>query len=182
MAARKPDRKKRTPAKPTWASVKSRQCTCGFLERVVAEPGIPIVFDERTNEYHVVHNAKDRGGHTIIYHCPFCGGAAPRSKRGSLFATITSDEARRLHELASGLRTINDAITRLGKPDEDHDPGMTVHTKGSASEPPKVVSYRLLRYTHLSKVANVELIDQGPERGIRVVLQGKYLGGGKAQG
>lgn len=134
------------------------------------------------NEYHIQDVGKDRGGHTIIYHCPFCGGAAPRSRRASLFAVISSDEARRLHDLASGLRTIEAAIARFGKPDEDHDPGITVHSKGTDREPPKVVSYRMLRYTRLSKTANVELIDQGPERGVRVVLQGKYIGAPKRSG
>ncbi len=136
----------------------------------------PIVFDAAMNEYHIKNVGKDRHGHSVIYHCPFCGGAAPRSKRGSFFATITSAEARRLNELASSLRTVEEAIARLGNPDGDLEQGISMQTPASETQPAKVVSYRTLTYKHLSKTADVVLVDYGPERGVRVTLRGKYLG------
>jgi hypothetical protein len=35
------------------------------------------VFDDRMNEFHNI--GKDRRGHSMIYHCLFCGGAAWKS-------------------------------------------------------------------------------------------------------
>jgi hypothetical protein len=151
-------------------------CTCRFLERAAEEPTVPIVFDARMNEYHIMNVGKDRRGRTNIYHCPFCGGAAPLSKRHSLFATITSTEAERLYQLTSGVKTFEEVVAKFGELDDDLDPGMKLHTPGSDAEPPKVVSYRTLTYKRLSKTAEVVFIDYGPERGVRTSLRGKYLG------
>ena len=74
--------------KPTFSSVTDTLCVCGYLERASEEPEVPIVFDAKVNEYHIANIGKN-GGHRVIYHCPWCGGAAPRSKRASLFATVT---------------------------------------------------------------------------------------------
>jgi hypothetical protein len=164
------------PRKPNSSSVTSVPCKCRFLERASEEPTIPIVFDARVNEYHITNVGKDRRGHTNVYHCPFCGGAAPLSRRHSLFATITSTEAERLYKLTSGMKTCKEVVAKFGEPDDDLDPGMQSNTPGSDTEPPKVVSYRTLTYKRLSKTAEVVFIDYGPERGVRTSLRGKYVG------
>ncbi len=47
--------------KPTSTSVTSTQCTCGALQRAAEEPSIPIVFDARLNEYHIMNIGRDKG-------------------------------------------------------------------------------------------------------------------------
>jgi hypothetical protein len=56
MTARKSTR---ATSKPTFASVTTIPCKCGYLERASDEPEIPIVFDARVNEYHVTNTGKN---------------------------------------------------------------------------------------------------------------------------
>jgi hypothetical protein len=127
------------------------------------------------NEYHLTYGG-DARGHWMIYHCPFCGGAAPRSKRETLFAQITDAESRRLHELTRDVRTVEVAIARFGPPDHDLVDGLTMQTPATDTEPSKVSSYRVLTYDRLSETADVHFTDYGPERGLRMTLQSKYIG------
>ncbi len=167
------------PKKPTASSVTDQPCTCGSLQRAAEEPSNPIVFDATMNEYRLKHfdlEGTGQHGYGVIYHSVFCGGAAPRSQRGTFFVQITTAETRRLKALASGLRTVEDAIAKLGKPDEDHPTGMTTQSPATDTEPSIVRSYRLLRYTRLSETANVMFVDYGPERGLSMTLESKYIG------
>jgi hypothetical protein len=136
---------------------------------------VPIVFDQQMNEYHI-QNVGKNAGHSIIYHCPACGGAAPPSKRGSLFATITRDESSRLVALATGFKTVKQAVAKFGVPDDDMPDGIGMGSKPTDGEAPTFTSYRTLTYKGLSETADVVLIDYGPEHGLRVTLRGKYLG------
>jgi len=124
--------------KPTRFSVSAAPCQCRFLEEASVEPASPIVFDEKMNEYHIERVAKGRRGHYVIYHCPFCGGAAPRSRRHTFFATITSAEEERLFTLTSGLKSFEDVVAKLGKPDSDLDPG--VQTPAPTRRPPRCLA------------------------------------------
>jgi hypothetical protein len=164
--------------KPIAASVTGVPCKCGYLERASEEPEVPIVFDAEVNEFHIANVGRNRG-HSVIYHCPWCGGAAPRSKRATFFATVTSKEEGRLRSLVTGLATVEDAIKKLGKPDDDMPAGMTIKTPGSDAEPSKIRSYRTLRYGGLSRTTDVHFTDYGPDGGLRATFQGKYLGKSK---
>jgi hypothetical protein len=164
--------------KPNFASVTTVPCTCKYLERASEEPDNPIFFNAEVNEYHFRSVGKSRGT-WMIYHCPWCGGAAPRSKRGSLFATITQKEEERLRRLTTGLRTIEAVIKKFGKPDFDMADGKVIKTQESKGKPPTIKSYRTLHYTGLSKSADVHVTDYCPDGPLRVILQGKYLGRGK---
>jgi hypothetical protein len=107
------------------------------------------VFDEQMNEYHLKHFDLDGTGRqalSIIFHCVRCGGAAPESLRATFFAHITDAEKRRLQELTSGLRMVENAFAKLGPPDEDHPRGRTTQSPSSDTEPSIVRSYRLLTY------------------------------------
>lgn len=120
------------------------------------------------NEYHVTHldlAGIGRHGYSIVFHCPYCGGAAPKSKRDTFFAHITDAESRRLRDLASGLNTVEDAVATFGAPDEDYPNGLAPRSPASDEEPSIVRYYRLLRYTGLSATANVTFADYGPEWG-----------------
>jgi hypothetical protein len=96
---------------PKHASVTNKPCTCDLLQRVANDPFYPIVFDTDTNEYHFTWND---GALLVIGHCPFCGGAAPESKRALLFAQIPGPEESRLAKLLKGVTSMDDAINRFG--------------------------------------------------------------------
>ncbi len=158
--------------KPTFASVTTKPCKCGWAQNVAAEPYNSVVFDSDTNEYQF---RTPKGGSLAIYHCPFCGGVMPRSKRAELFAYINEAERNRLASLTAGVNSVADAIRVFGKPQHDHPRGLVVQTPAKGRRPPSVASYRVLRFTRASDTADVELIDYGPQ-GVRVQLRAKYLG------
>lgn len=86
----------------TFASVTDEDCKCGSLERDANDPDSPIIFDVELNEYQFEYTVGDKGkAKMTIYHCPFCGGAAPESHRENLFAVIPNEEEARLRELTA---------------------------------------------------------------------------------
>jgi hypothetical protein len=155
---------------------RSAPCTCRFLQREAAEARSPIVFDEELNEYHVTHVNEGPRGYSLIYHCPFCGGAAPPSRRGTFFAIITDEESRRLHALGDTLRTVDEVIATLGPPTRDQPRGLVTSSPASDSQPGEVHSYRVLVYSNLSETAEVRFTDFGPGQGVRMSLITKYTG------
>lgn len=161
------------PRKPHSQSVTSKACGCGYLEAKAAEPTSMILYDVRMGEYQF--KGADGRGSGPIYHCPFCGGATPKSKRASFFSRVTWAEAARLQRMTRGIRTVEEAIERFGKPKHDYPEGMTIQTPASDTEPPRTTSYRVVRFDGLSETADVDLIDYGVE-GIKFTFVGKYLG------
>src|SRR5690349_11129568 len=105
--------------RPNESSVTARRCTCGFLEQQADDPRVPIVFDEPTSENHFTYTEAGCAGPStlILYHCPFCGGAAPPSKRVLPFAVIPPAEEERLSKLLRPVTSVRFAIERLGRPD-----------------------------------------------------------------
>ncbi len=163
--------------RPTHASVTDVACTCKYLQRAADDPSIPIVFDKRTNEYQYVYqrSGEDGPSNLIIYHCPFCGGAAPASKRHLLFHVIPLVEADRLAELLAPLRTVRDAIERLGVPDHDDPIGEVRRQDETDESPSSITPYRTLTYESLSDVAQVRITERR-DGSIDWSLQGKYIG------
>lgn len=131
---------------PTFASVTNEPCACGALQRCNEDPSHPIKFDPETGEYHFNHRELDgKGeGQLIIYHCPFCGGCAPRSRRHLLFAVIPQAEAARLAAILQEITTIEAALEVLGNPDLDQMARRARSEKDGL--PPEVELYRLLVY------------------------------------
>jgi len=112
--------------KPTFASVTEQSCVCRYLTNAAADPQSPIVFDPRLNEYNFVYPDPCADGtcgvgnaSLRIYHCPFCGGAAPASKRHLLFAIISPEEQQRLDPLLAEIKSVEDAFRVLGAPSLD---------------------------------------------------------------
>ena len=169
--------------RPTFASVTVKRCTCKNLDWAAAEPGIPISFDERMNEFRITHNPTggQPAGYSVIYHCPFCGGRARRSKRPSFFALLTQAEVRRLQRLTEGIATPEQAIERLGKPSLDSRNGVAIITPGSRRVAPRAMVHRQLTFDQVSQTADVVLVDYGGAGGVRFTFVGKYLGGGKRE-
>jgi hypothetical protein len=168
--------------KPTFASVTEELCTCGYLQHAAEDPNSPIVFDPQLNEYHFEFLSPCSDGTCTgakatlaIYHCPFCGGAAPESKRDLLFAVIPAEEQRRLYTLLEGIKTLDEAIRVLGPPDEDRPYGVTQTHPEQEGKAPTIQSFRTLEYRHLSGTAEVCIVDYHKDR-VHFMLQGKYIG------
>ena len=156
-------------AKRTHASVTEEPCKCGYLQNAADDPSNPIVFDAPTSEYQFSYD----GAMLVIYHCPFCGGAAPESKRELLFEQIPDAEQERLAKLLHEITTIDAAIKRFGKPDfEDVSASKYPEQDGT---PPRVEHHRDIRFHNLSDVAEIWITER-PDRSIYWHLQGKYIG------
>lgn len=130
------------------------ECDCRNLERLSKEPSVPIEFDEKLNEYHILGT---NGAQIMIYHCPFCGGRTPRSHRDELFMHITHAETERLKDLTRDLKTLDDVLNAFGSPDFDSPTGCSV-TKDDSTGRPKTTYYRQLTFTGLSDTANVDAV------------------------
>jgi hypothetical protein len=162
--------------KPNYASVTNVLCTCRVLDDFARNPETPIVFDAHTCEFQI--KCRDDNGNfsgvLVIYHCPFCGGSAPRSQRKRLFTKVTSEEEARLAELLAPIQTITDALTAFGVPDYD---GHTVtHMQECEGQPPKTTYQREIRYRHQSEIADVAITER-PDGRIFWSLYGKELEG-----
>ncbi len=162
--------------KRTHSSVTEELCCCDYLERAAIDPESPIEFDTVTNEYQFKFQGpggKGKGS-LIIYHCPFCGGAAPESLRSALFETVTSSERERLDILCKDIYTLDDAINILGRPDQDDPKGVIVQSPEKDGNPPSTRSYRTLTYENLSKTVAVHITDYLKDR-VFVEYQGKCI-------
>jgi hypothetical protein len=158
--------------KPTRASVTTDLCECGYLQQAADDPDNPIVFEKETNEFHFTYreSSDDIPATLIIYHCPFCGGAAPPSKRDLLFAPIPREEHTRLTALLKPLKTIGDVLSTLGVP--DHDSYSVTHYPSRDESAPGIIYNRELRYQGLSDVADV-CIFECSDGEVRWTLQSK---------
>jgi hypothetical protein len=169
-------------AKPTHVSVTQEPCACRYLERAADDPRSPITYDPELDEYNFEYPspcadaACGAGKASLrIYHCPFCGGAAPPSKRGLLFAVVAPAEERRLYKLLGGIKTLDEALQTFGPPDDDNPYGLTERGPEREATGPTVESFRTLRYSGLSESADVH-IAESRTGGVHFWLQGKYLG------
>jgi hypothetical protein len=157
-----------------FKSVTDRNCSCDWLDKAAREPQNPIVFDPDTNEFHLMFR-DGGGGFALIYHCPFCGGLAPESTRDSLFDYITIEESVRLSELTKNLKTESQVVEALGEPDEILENGSGTMHPETGSAPPKYQYFRSLRYSSLSKTADVS-VEVGHNGNVGFTFYGKYLG------
>jgi hypothetical protein len=149
-------------------------CGCKWFENAVRNSDVPVVFDGMMNEYHLVHN--DGKGHSLFYHCPFCGGRAPDSLRGSYFADVSFEESSRLHLLTENIMTEEHMRATHGEPDHVFPISGGITTPGSDTEPPETkVGGRCLLYKNLSETAEVRVsVDRYGK--LKFSFSGKYLG------
>jgi hypothetical protein len=168
--------------KPTFTSVTEEPCTCQYLEHEADDPRSPIVYDPKLNEYNFEYPSPcgdgscDAGKASMrIYHCPFCGGAAPESKRGLLFAVIPPEEESRLYKLLGRVKTLDEAVQAFGPPDQDFPHGHMERRPEQEGTAPTVECFRTLWYANLSETAGVSIVESRTG-GIHFWLQGKYLG------
>src|SRR4051794_25901079 len=91
-----------------------KNCECGHPERWVVDPHFPVEFDERMNEYHLVH----KGARWQMRYCFWCGGRLPESKRGTFFTKPDDAEMAEVRALLKGAKSHEDVLRILGPPDE----------------------------------------------------------------
>ena len=163
----------------TWDSKTQQRCDCGVLEEAARHPDVPIEFDPRLNEFHLVYTSDGEVGRMTIYHCLFCGGLAPPSQRHTLFAEITVTEQHRLAKLTQDLATVPAVLAALGKPDRDNPAGLMRTSPERDGQPPETRAFRTLLYTALSDTANVQVVVQDNER-VTFSFLGKYIGDSSA--
>jgi hypothetical protein len=90
-----------------------------------------------------------------------------------LFARIPESEEARLAQILEPVKTMDDALALLGKPDFD---GHSVSKRPEAeNKAPRIEHHRTIRYDGLSDVADV-LITERRDGKIFWQLQGKHLG------
>lgn len=155
------------------ASVTDVDCTCGYLQRAADDPDVPIQFEASTGEYQFTYQTEVWGpSMLVIYHCPFCGGAAPESKRALLFHAISDAEEDRLKDLLLPIKTIADALERFGEPDSDVPFGMASMRDEADGQPSSIQYERTLRYGSLSEIADVEIMEASGGR-VSFSLSGK---------
>ena len=114
-------------------SVTTTPCTCGYLERQANNADSPFIFDEAVNEYHFTFTFRDCDAQLMIYHCPWCGGVASDSHRGSLFHDLDSASCNEICKKTASCKTLDDVISVLGTPDEDEYTGIKHKEKDGKS-------------------------------------------------
>ncbi len=134
-------------ARPNSQSVTTVPCTCGYLERCANDPNSPFIFDETLNEYHFTFKIHDRDAELMIYHCPWCGGVASDSHRGSLFHDLKTDSCDEICEKTASCNTLDEVISILGAPDDDGFTDITHKEKDGRS--PRVDRVRRITFHRL---------------------------------
>ena len=130
-------------------------CECSTLQEYVDDPDVPIVFDEKMSEYHIVH--REGEGYLVIQHCPFCGGKAPESKRERFFTRLPAGEIQRLAGIIRPLKTLDELIAAFGPPDADMALGSMEFKPEKDRKPSEAAAYRTVRYHGLSETAEVDV-------------------------
>lgn len=152
----------------------ARDCGCNWFERAAKDDSIPVVFDELMNEYHLVSsNGQD---YSLFYHCPFCGGKAPDSLRGTYWTEVSHEESRRLEMLTRDIKTSAELFEIFGDPDHDFEIGGGITSPATENEPPETKLHpRRVVYTNLSDTADVHVSIDRYDR-LRFSYRGRYIG------
>jgi hypothetical protein len=129
-------------------------CDCRVLQHASREPGHPIRWDEKLQEYYIAYG---KSGRMMIYYCPFCGGSTPKSRRSLLFHTLTDGERQRLSNLIKGLKTVDDVKAAFGEPDIYQPQGESRTVPERDGKPETTTVYSVMIYTKLSEVANIHV-------------------------
>ena len=147
----------------------TKTCECGHPERWAADPTWPVEFDERMNEYNLVHD----GVKAIMRFCYWCGGRLPDSKRGDFFTTPDETELAEVRALLADAKTAEDVFRILGSPDETHDwkePARPSYVDG------KTIRWkRTFRYSTRWKTLILDVYDM-PDGRISFSTYGHYTG------
>jgi hypothetical protein len=145
------------------------------LELQANQPDSPIRFDPKLNEYHFIYRTStSEETMMMIYHCPFCGGRMPNSRRDDLFHRLTRAEQHSLSELTKAMRTVQDVTAAFGEPEIRQPIGMVITTPEKDGKPETTQSYPMMIYTTLSETANIH-VTVYPTDKVAISFQGKGL-------
>jgi hypothetical protein len=148
------------------------KCECGWLQLVAAYPDSPVKFDPQMNEFSIV-----KGKLSIpIHHCPSCGCKAPESLRSTFFAHVPFDENERLVLLGTGVGSFAQIVQKLGPPDRDNPVGFGIGMPEPDGQITQFSSYRVLAYTKLSQVADLQFHLHADSTLARIYVTAKYIG------
>lgn len=143
-----------------------RPCDCGTPQRSSADPGCPVEFDSEMNEFHLIHKRM----RAVMRYCFWCGGRLPESKRDQFFSEPSESEKREVSRLLKGVKTIGDARTVLGEPDETFDGNET--EQGESSLRWK----QMLRYSRRWKTLVLSVMEMA-DGTISYITCGQFTGG-----
>jgi hypothetical protein len=154
--------------KQTHASVTESRCECGHMDQLAKIPSSPVTFNPDVQEYHIEYRTPS-GAHAAIsvYHCIFCGGRLKDSTRHLLFENIPDVEQARLDQLVSNLKTADDTLRALGRPDVEHQiasESLPLQDTNDESRPT-----RSLTYNRLSTVADIH-VNVAPNGSVAVLV------------
>jgi hypothetical protein len=96
----------------------SSSLACNCVISNAGDPICPVKKDEKVGEYQLVRKTSSGRSAFVLRHCPWCGQMLD-SLRATLFVHVLPEEADRLRGLLKGVRTIGEAISRLGPPDRE---------------------------------------------------------------
>jgi hypothetical protein len=146
-------------------------CDCGVLEYASRQPDHVIRWDERLQEYHIVHG---KGSEMMIYYCPFCGGSTPKSRRSLLFHTLTDVERQRLCDLTKDMRMVQEVVGAFGEPDIRQPIGMVQTVPERDGKPETTKSCPVMIYTKLSETADMHVTIYPADR-VGISFHGKAV-------
>jgi hypothetical protein len=147
-------------------------CECGWLHQAATDPDHPVEFDPRMNEFNIV-----KGERSIrIYYCPFCGGKAPESLRATVFAHVSAEERERLTLLGLGAESFAQIVANLGEPSGDQPAGAGIGIPAPDGQITQFISYRVVTYSQLSQVADLQFYLHADGTLARLVVSAKYIG------
>lgn len=146
-------------------------CECPWLENAARDPECSIEFDAELNEYHL----KSGRGTFMIYHCPFCAGRAPKSLRDQMFATVSTEEASRLHLLTKDMKTEKDVRAGLGEPTHVFETGAMKMERNVGRKAGEIRVCKSLRYENQSDTAAIN-VNVGRHGKVNIHFTGKYIG------
>lgn len=140
--------------KASSRSVTEINCKCRVIQDLIARKMGPFQYNEEMNEYHIF----DGKSSTKLYHCFVCGGVLSESKRDEKFYAVDNEEMNRIKNLCSEIKTIQEAISKLGNPDFDYPHGTVVSEVGDSGRI-KSSAFRSIIYTQLSKTAEISFTE-----------------------
>lgn len=134
-------------------------CDCGVISAMLNDPTSGLTLGE--------DNTFLLAGQWCVYHCPFCGGLLPHSRKPIWYPRLTDDERARLQQLVEGIATAEEAIRRLGPPDYDALIDVYESINDSLVHNEELsTKCRNVEYYNLSEHANIEFyfhVDYGVE-------------------
>jgi hypothetical protein len=92
-----------------------------------------------------------------------------------MFATVSSKETVRLHQLTKELKTEADVLAHLGKPTYSFDPGHTSIEPDEDDKPGRIRTCKTLRYDNYSDTATIEVYVERHGT-VQIMFSGKYVG------